>query len=141
MRKATNGQIEQRVQIVQRMIVQGDSTAKILQYCSECWAISTRQGETYIQRASERIRAAGAVEAALELGRAIERLHDLYAAAAAGGQLRTCLAVAQELHKLLGLYPPHRAEIGGLGGGPLQIERRILPPLPADVLDDILQDG
>ena len=139
MAKGTRGEVEQRVQIVQRMIVQGDHTAHILQHCADHWQLSPRQGATYIARASERIKAAGAIEAALELGRAIERLHGLYAAAAAGGQLRTCLAVAQELHKLLGLYPPHRSEIGGLGGGPLQIEQRGLPPLPDDLLDDILE--
>ena len=38
------------------------------------------------------------------------------------------------------MYGKQRLELTGANGGPVQVETRQLPPLPDDVLDDILTD-
>lgn len=47
--------------------------------------------------------------------------------------------------KLERRYPDHygrnRVELTGANGGPVRVENRALPPLPEDVLDDILEDN
>lgn len=38
-------------------------------------------------------------------------------------------------------YGRNRVELTGANGGPVRVESRALPPLPEDVLDDILEDN
>lgn len=39
------------------------------------------------------------------------------------------------------MYGRNRVELTGANGGPVRVESRQLPPLPEDVLDDILEDN
>lgn len=89
-----------------------------------------------------RIEASPALQAAVQEAR--EALIDLVEGglydAAVGGNLTAQIAVLNNHPVSRQRGWGQRLELTGANGGPVQVETRQLPPLPDDVLDDILTD-
>jgi hypothetical protein len=102
--KSPTAIVEQRVSEIHQLLLAGVRRREILQFASKKqWAISDRAVDEYIARAKEQIRATAEVDRSLELGRAIQRLNDLYRASISNGDHRTALHVQRELSSMLGL--------------------------------------
>ena len=52
-KKSTNIEIDERINTVYKLLLEGNSRTQILQYGSETWQISERQIEEYIKRARD----------------------------------------------------------------------------------------
>ncbi len=96
--------VEQRVSEVHRLLLAGVRRRDVLQFASkQKWGVSDRTVDDYISKANDAIREAADVDRALEVGRAVQRLQDLYRAAVQDKDHRTALQVQKELTALLGL--------------------------------------
>ncbi|KAA0253406.1 MAG: hypothetical protein EDX89_14395 [Acidobacteria bacterium] len=128
-RKATHAEVEERVTEVYILLIRGASRADILRHAADRWHLATRQAEDYLARANARLRELASFIHEEELGKARERLNDLYSKNYRVQSYRDALACQKELNELLGLYPvkTERHEHSGPGGAPIQIER-ILDP-------------
>lgn len=104
-RKATHAEVEERVTEVYILLIRGASRADILRHAADRWHLATRQAEDYLARANERLRALASFVSEEELGKARERLNDLYSKNYRVQSYRDALACQKELNELLGLYP------------------------------------
>lgn len=113
--------IAQRVEDIFGLVVDGQPLRVIRQYVSEScsWKADDRTLLRYKRRATKLIkeRAEATCETVRET--AVERLERLYARAIQRGDIRTALAVQQEIARLHGLNAPTKTELTGAGGAPL----------------------
>ena len=113
--------IAQRVEDIFGLVVDGQPLRVIRQYVSEScnWKADDRTLLRYKKRATKLIkeRAEATCETVRET--AVERLERLYARAIQRGDIRTALAVQQEIARLHGLNAPTKTELTGAGGAPL----------------------
>jgi hypothetical protein len=112
--------VERRVEEIYRLILDGWTTAQILQKTSD-WGLTGRQRESYIAAARKRIRAIAEVEQADLLAEHIAIRRDLRRKAEQAGDRRLALAVAKDEAELLGLYPAKRTEVTGADGKPVEV--------------------
>ena len=89
--KATNVEIDGRINTVYKLLLEGNSRTQILQYGSETWEISERQVEEYIKRARDHQR----------LDAELERLKDIQRKATNGRQYSTALKAIEMQARLL----------------------------------------
>lgn len=101
--KATNAEIEQRVNEIYTLLLQAEPTEKIWHYSTKKWGISTRQCDRYIDAAKARMADALAADRQTHLSNAIAQRNDLYRQAYKAKKWFTCLQVADSRDKLLGL--------------------------------------
>ena len=119
--RATNPEIEQRVDKVFSMIIAGSTPREIFRFISEKtdWGISYRQLTNYIDKANERLLEASQIQRQQELGKAISRLNNLYRAAYQIQDYRVCATIQKQLTELLGLSEPSRLSVQGPNGQPV----------------------
>lgn len=116
--QSTDAEVERRIGEVFNLLVAGVRRREVLQFAaSQGWDLKDRQVDNYIAAATEQIRNAASVDKAMELGRAIRRLHHLYQASQRIQDHKTSLAVARELTALLGLAAPSRMDLELTVGG------------------------
>lgn len=112
MSKATELEIENRIDYVFEMYVKGASTKYILRHCSEKWNISNRQIETYLQRAKNYIDTHYNDEYKKGvLNRALAQVDNLYVKNYTIEDFRECRNIIESKCKLLGLYPTKQIEL------------------------------
>ena len=61
-KKSDKAEIDRRVHTVVRLLSTAKTSSYILQFCSEEWGVTSRQAQTYMQRAREIIKADYSVE-------------------------------------------------------------------------------
>lgn len=114
MSKASRSEFIRRVDIVYRLLLLGLRRAQIIETIEHkypAWGASSRSVDRYIHEARDLLERAGDYERQLEKGRALDRLHDLYARCVNAKDHRGALAVQHQINELCGLYPPKRSEI------------------------------
>lgn len=120
MPRSTKAILQQRIDAVYDLLLQGVARRGILTYAAkQGWGVSPRQIDTYLSRAREELACQAEHDRAVELGRASEQLNLLFMKALAGGDLATARAVRRDLTDLLGLAPAARHELSGRDGQPL----------------------
>lgn len=140
MAKATEAIVQRRVSDIHNLLVAGVRRAQILQYAAEQnWGLQERQIDTYIARATEQIREDSRIDREKELGRAINRLHNLYQATQREQDHRGSLAVVQQMSQLLGLAAAAKIELSGKDGGPVETRAVDLTSLPPADLKTMLE--
>ena len=55
-KKSTKQEIDHRIDVIARMIVNAATTSQILRFCSVEWGVGKRQAEAYLKRAREIVR-------------------------------------------------------------------------------------
>ena len=109
-----------RVDKVLNWLLAGLTTAEIQKAAAKTdWGVNERQVRNYIHAANEELEHAAEYHRPRELGRAIMRLHGLFAKSLSVNDYARCLLHQKELNHLLGLAEPTRSEIAGAGGGPI----------------------
>lgn len=119
--RVSDAVVTQHVEDIFGLVVDGQPYRVIRQYVAESctWDAPERTLRRYMAQATELIkeRAAETCENARQV--AVARLERLYTRAVTKNDLRTALAVQQEIARLHGLNAPTRTELTGLDGQPL----------------------
>jgi hypothetical protein len=119
--RSTRATIQQRVEELLTIRLQGAEFADLRQYAAEKgWNCSDRQLYRYIDRSDELLARTLETDRQKLLNRHHATRRALLARALQVGDIRTALAVAQDEAKLLGLYPPTKHQLTGKDGGPLE---------------------
>ena len=116
--KADKLTVEQRVEAVYRLILDGWTQEQICQNMSKSFRVSDRQVYRYVDAAWERIRAVNEVELSEHKRRAVAAHYQMLREAKTVKEKATVWAA---LSRLLGLDAPKAVEIGGPGGNDLRV--------------------
>jgi len=114
MSKASNADIELRIQTVAEMLIKAQGREKILRHCAENWNIQERQADEYISRALDKIKKNREfidIQQELDLQKA--RYEDLYQKNYTIQDYREARQVLDSIAKLLGLNEPEKLNISG----------------------------
>ena len=79
--KATNAEMQRRVNEVALMLAEGATRPEIVQYASKKWGISERQTDTLIKRANAIFEQESSFVREAEFGKALRRLNTIFAKA------------------------------------------------------------
>lgn len=107
--KSTAAEIEQRVNAVFGLLVNGAKRWQIIKFANadkQAWGVGERQIDTYIATATALIVEAAAANRTYELGRAKARLDTIFASTMTLQDYQRALSANDQYNKLLGLYPP-----------------------------------
>ena len=115
--KADKLTVEQRVEAVYRLILDGWTQEQILQNSSKSWRVTDRQVYKYIDKAWERIRAVNDAELSEHKRRAVAAHYQMLREAKTVKEKATVWAA---LSRLLGLDAPKAVELSGKDGEALE---------------------
>ena len=99
--KATNVEIDGRINAVYKLLLEGNSRTQILQYGAETWDLGTRQVEEYIKRARDHQRLDAELERPEWLHESLCALKDIQRKATNGKQYSTALKAIEMQARLL----------------------------------------
>ena len=116
--KADKLTVEQRVEAVYRLILDGWTQEQILQNSSKSWRVTDRQVYKYIDKAWERIRAVNDAELSEHKRRAVAAHYQMLREAKTVKEKATVWAA---LSRLLGLDAPKAVELSGKDGEALRV--------------------
>ncbi|MCE5200827.1 hypothetical protein LLG39_17840 [bacterium] len=102
--KSNKATMQERIDHIYEMLVDGYSTREIVRYSSENWNLSRRQTEKLIARASDLLKEESQELRTVQLGKGIRRLEKQYRKADKSDSTRAAIAAQAELNKLLKLY-------------------------------------
>jgi hypothetical protein len=103
-KKANHAEVEQRINQVFMLLLQGEPREKIFQFSAQNWGITDRQCATYIKRATARMRVESERERKIHHALAIAQRNNLYRLAYRKEKLFTCLQVLDSRDRILGLF-------------------------------------
>lgn len=104
MARQSAAEIERRIDVVARMLVNAASTSQVLRFCSVEWGVSKRQAETYLARARAIVREDYSQERSDFLASRLGVLDSITQKAIKSGQLSAAVGsvrLAAELTQLL----------------------------------------
>ncbi|MCE5322129.1 hypothetical protein LLG46_02310 [bacterium] len=102
--KSNKATMQERIDHIYEMLVDGYSTREIVRYSSENWNLSRRQTEKLIARANSLLEAESKQLKPIHLSKGIRRLEKQYHKADGADEIRNAIAAQAELNKLLKLY-------------------------------------
>ena len=102
-KKSTNAEVQLRVNEVYGLLTRGYSRAQIIQHCSDLWAVTDRQTDTYIKRAREILEQDCEMSRPAFLAEALARLRLLEQRAEKRGQLQVAINSVRLQTELVGL--------------------------------------
>ena len=103
MAKSTKAAKEFRVNTVYKMLTDGASRSQILQFCSDEWSISTRQGDNYIAEARVKCEQDCTISRQEFLAEAIVGLRSIRQQAEKRGQYQVAVNTVRLMTELVGL--------------------------------------
>jgi hypothetical protein len=108
--KADQAAVEFRIGEIYKMLLAGETSARIVHYAAEKWNLSERQTRTYTKRARARIAGYAKVDQEKLFALSLARLDSLYAAAVRVQDTKTALSVTRAIIDLAHLQPPAHAQ-------------------------------
>lgn len=99
--KATNVEIDGRINAVYKLLLEGNSRTQILQYGAETWNLNSRQIEEYIKRARVHQKLDAELERPEWLHESLCALKDIQRKATNGKQYSTALKAIEMQARLL----------------------------------------
>ena len=103
MPKSTKAAKEFRVNTVYKLLTDGASRSQILQFCSDEWSISTRQGDNYIAEARLKCEQDCTISRQEFLAEAIVGLRSIRQQAERRGQYQVAVNTVRLMTELVGL--------------------------------------
>ena len=103
MARSTKVETEHRVNTVYKLLSEGNSRSQVIQFCSEKWGVTDRQGDTYMARAREKLLADCEMERPAWIAEALQRLRTYEQAAYKEKQNQTAINSIQAQAKLIGI--------------------------------------
>ena len=104
MKRATKGEIENRVGQIAIMLINGESKANVVRFSTENFGVRERMTEKYLVKAKELIEKSIKKEVEYDYSLAVSRYSELYKRSFEKKDFRTCLAINKELSTLQGLH-------------------------------------
>lgn len=95
MKKANSAEIDRRIHEVVRLITCAKPTSYILRFCSEEFGVTKRQGETYLKRAREVIKADYSIERSEFMASRMALLDKIIDASVRDGQHSNAIGAAK----------------------------------------------
>lgn len=140
--KPTAAEKAMRVNRVYELLLNGVSRAGIIRFFSEPrkpdgtggmgLALTDRTIDNYIAEATELLLVEGGSERSDDRKKTNARLEHLFARNMARGDLNGARLALADKRKLLGLDEPSKHEVGGKGGGPIEIETNAVKQMLID---------
>lgn len=96
--------VNKRVRDVLQLLIQGQTRPEILQYISENYELTERQGDSYIKKANDLIKESFTKDITRDFNKALLRFEQLYKIHFDSGEHKTCVAINKEICQLQGLY-------------------------------------
>lgn len=103
MGRSTKVETEHRINTVYKLLSEGYSRGQVIQFCSERWGVTDRQGDTYMARAREKLLADCEMERPAWIAEALQRLRTYEQAAFKEKQNQTAINSVQAQAKLIGI--------------------------------------
>jgi len=103
MGRSTKVETEHRINTVYKLLSEGYSRGQVVQFCSERWGVTDRQGDTYMARAREKLLADCEMERPAWIAEALQRLRTYEQAAFKEKQNQTAINSVQAQAKLIGI--------------------------------------
>ncbi len=100
-KKATNLEIQERVNTIYELLIKSWSRFDILQYAATEWDLSSRQTDEYLARARKLIEEDSAIERPQWLAAAVRRLAEYEKRAGRDDQVQTAIKALETQAKLL----------------------------------------
>lgn len=100
-KKSTNIEIDERINTVYRLLLEGNSRTQILQYGADTWDLKDRQVEEYIKRARDYQRLDAELERPEWLHESLSALKDIQRKATTRQQYSTALKAIEMQARLL----------------------------------------
>jgi len=95
--------MRERVEIVRKQILKGNSIYDIMEYCQTEYKVQKSQAANYFKLASKELIEAARVDLKEQLGKAVARYEYILAKAISSGDLRLAALITTNLVELLGL--------------------------------------
>ena len=99
--KSTNIEIDERINTVYKLLLEGNSRTQILQYGADAWGLKSRQLEEYIKRARDHQRLDAELERPEWLHESLCALKDIQRKATSKSQYSTALKAIELQARLL----------------------------------------
>jgi len=120
--KATKAQVQERVEDILRIRLDGAEFHDIVQYASEKgWGVGERQLWNYVQAADQLLAQRLEKDRDKLFTRHIAQRRALYARAVNAADYSAACRILRNEAELLDLYPAKKAEVTGKGGAPVQL--------------------
>ena len=103
MGRSTKVETEHRINTVYKLLSEGNSRGQVVQFCSDKWGVTDRQGDTYIARAREKLLEDCEMERPAWIAEALQRLRTYEQAAYKQKQNQTAINSVQAQAKLIGI--------------------------------------
>ena len=103
MGRSTKVETEHRINAVYKLLSEGQSRSQVIQFCSEKWGVTDRQGDTYMARAREKLMEDCEMERPAWIAEALQRLRTYEQAAYKQKQNQTAINSIQAQAKLIGI--------------------------------------
>ena len=103
MGRSTKVETEHSINTVYKLLSEGYSRGQVVQFCSERWGVTDRQGDTYMARAREKLLADCEMERPAWIAEALQRLRTYEQAAFKEKQNQTAINSVQAQAKLIGI--------------------------------------
>jgi len=100
-KKSTNIEIDERINTVYKLLLEGNSRTQILQYGADTWDLKERQIEEYIKRARDHQRLDAELERPEWLHESLSALKDIQRKATTRQQYSTALKAIEMQARLL----------------------------------------
>jgi len=100
-KKSTNIEIDERINTVYKLLLEGNSRTQILQYGADTWGLKDRQMEEYIKRARDYQRLDAELERPEWLHESLSALKDIQRKATTRQQYSTALKAIEMQARLL----------------------------------------
>lgn len=112
--RADAATVDQRVDTIATLILQGKTTSKIRRNPAiRKWKLADRTIDEYIAKARQEIRARGEFDKVDEFAKAIARLEQLYGMAVEDRNVSAARAVVNDLCRLVGIEGPIHVKVEG----------------------------
>lgn len=110
--KATDAEIQLRLDTIYEMVVKGASRKYIVRYCSENYKISSRQTDEYLSRVYDEIKSTFTTEDKQSIiSKHLAQLENLYQKNYTIEDFRECRNILDSISKLIGLNAPEKTDI------------------------------
>lgn len=103
MGRSTKVETEHRINAVYKLLSEGQSRSQVIQFCSEKWGVTDRQGDTYMARARQKLLEDCEMERPAWIAEALQRLRTYEQAAYKQKQNQTAINSVQAQAKLIGI--------------------------------------
>ena len=100
-KKATNLEVQERINCIYQLLIKSWSRFDILQYAATEWNLSSRQTDEYLARARKLIEEDSAIERPQWLAAAVRRLAEYEKRAGRDDQVQTAIKALETQAKLL----------------------------------------